>query len=371
MTSIIYVGMDVHKLSHTLCYYNPSTGEISTPNTINSDFKNILKYLETVKRQVGENSEFICGYEAGSLGYSLYHQLTKHGVKCVIIAPTTMPRYNKNKLKNDKSDSVKIAMALAHNNYSPVFVPNDEDDAVKEYLRMRCDEKKALKKIKQQIIALYTRHGLLFTDGRSHWTVKHLSWIKDLDLGNALLNETLKEYMILFNQTSDKLTLYDLRIEEIANTKRYQESVKKLSCFLGIRTHTALALIVEVGDYKRFKKAKNFTAYLGLTPGEYSSGNTTRRTSITKAGNSHLRRLLIEAAQCYNRGSGIQKSKALLSRQSGNLPEVIAYADKATMRLRKKFCRMFIQKSKINVIVTALARELACFIWGMMTANFN
>jgi len=370
MTSIIYVGMDVHKLSHTLSYFNPETGEISEPHQIRADYKNILQYLETIRKGLGKNSKFLCGYEAGSLGYSLYHQLTDCGVKCVIMAPTTMPKYKKNILKNDKRDAKNIAMALAHNTYSKVFVPTEEDDAVKEYIRMRCDERQAFKRIKQQIIAFYTRHGKQFIEGRSHWTGKHVLWLQQLDFENDILNETLKEYLVLYYQAADKIILYDQRIEEIANTESYKEAVKSLSCFLGIRTHTALSLIVEVGDFKRFKSAKCFAAYLGLIPGEHSSGNTIKRTGITKSGNSHLRRLLTESAHCYHRGSTTKKSKALLLRQFGNSPEVIAYADRANERLRRKFYRM-IYRCKRNVIVTAIARELACFIWGMMVGDLN
>lgn len=162
----------------------------------------------------------------------------------------------------------------------------------------------------------------------------------------------------------------DSRIEELSRDERYSENVKKLSCLIGVKTHTALSMIVEIGDFKRFAEAEKLAAFLGLVPGENSSGGKTVRGSITKAGNSHLRRLLVEAAQCYTRGAVGHKSVDLKRRQSGNTPQVIAYADKANERLRRKFYRMTLKNgTKRNVAATAIARELACFMWGLMTDN--
>ena len=145
-----------------------------------------------------------------------------------------------------------------------------------------------------------------------------------------------------------------------------------MSCFLGIKTHTALSMIVEVGDFERFEKAPRFAAFLGLVPSEDSSSENINRYSITKAGNSHLRRLLVEAAQSYTRGAIGHKSIALKQRQQGNPPEVIAYADKANERLRRRFYNMTLKRNiNRNVATTAIARELACFIWGMMTENIG
>ena len=149
------------------------------------------------------------------------------------------------------------------------------------------------------------------------------------------------------------------------------EKIKKLSCFLGIKTHTALSCVVETGDFRRFARGNVYSAFLGLTPGEDSSAESINRLGITKAGNSHLRRLLIEASKGICKGQIGHKSKDLKARQAGNEPEVIAYADKANERLRRKYYRMIRYGKKKNVAVTAVARELACFIWGMMTDNIS
>jgi len=369
MTSIIYVGMDVHTTNYTLCCYSIENDTIFARVDMGPEYMNIVKYLEKVERNHGGDCHFLCGYEAGTLGYSLYHQLTGQGLDCVILAPTTMATTRKKKrIKNDKRDAADIAKCLAYNTYSAVYVPTGEDNAVKEYIRMRNDAKDTLKRIKQQLLAFCTRHGKRFTEGRNNWTQKHLAWFRKLDFGDAILNETLKEYLTLYHQATDKVELFDRRINEMAGAERYKEKVEKLKCFIGIKDHTALATIVEIGDFARFPTAQNFSSYIGLVPGEDSSGDSVQRTGITKAGNSHVRKLLIEAAQSYSRGAVGAKSKALKDRQAGNEPRVIAYADRANERLKRK-CYRIMFKSKRNIAVTAVARELACFIWGMMTDN--
>ena len=367
MTSIIYVGMDVHTTNYTLCCYSFENDQVFAVTQMEPDYKNILKYLERMRKNY-EDVHFLCGYEAGSLGYSLYNQLIWSDVDCVILAPSTMPKTVKKEVKTDKRDAAKIAKCLAYNTYSQVYVPTEEDNAVREYIRMRNDEKDTLKRIKQRILSFCNRHGKHFTEGKNHWTQKHITWLKNLDFSNAILQETFQEQLITFHQVSDRVEQCDKRIEDLASRDNYVANVKKLTCFIGIKTHTALSVLVETGDFKRFAKAENYAAYLGLVPGENSSGNSIQRTGITKTGNSHIRKLLVESAQSYSRGTIGKKSKALLSRQFGNEPKVIAYADKANERLKRK-CYRIMFKSKRNIAVTAVARELACFIWGMMTDN--
>ena len=304
--------------------------------------------------------ELVCGYEAGCLGYSLFHQLTRNKYKCIILAPTTMPSTPK-EIKTDRRDALKIAQCLAYGTYSPVHVPTDQDNAVKEFIRMRDDAQALLKQTKQQINAMCLRHGFSYPE-KSRWTGKHLKWLRELELGNAILQETLAEYLVTYDQLSDKLERLDQRIEELAKQKDYAEKVKKLICFKGIKVHTALSFLVEVGDFQRFPTAPQFAAFLGLVPGENSSSDTIRRGPITKAGNSHLRRLLVESANCYNRVRLGKKSVDLKQRQAGNTPEVIAYADKANDRLRRKYVRIS-TNSRANIAKTAVARELACFIF--------
>ena len=173
----VYVGMDVHKESFTLCAYTIEEERVSYPRKTPADYKEVLKYLEFLRTVYGNNVNFVCGYEAGRLGYTLYHQLTDHHVNFVILAPTTMlEQRGKKRIKTDKRDAEIIGKCLAQHNYSPVYVPTASDEEVKEFLRMRDDHKLALKKVKQQILAFCLRHNYRF-DGNSHWTAAHINWL--------------------------------------------------------------------------------------------------------------------------------------------------------------------------------------------------
>lgn len=353
MNSIVYVGMDVHKEQYTLCCYSYDRDKIEYKQTISPDYRLVLKYMEQVRTRYEGEVTFVCGYEAGCLGYSLYHQLKDHNVECKILAPSTMGVTNTRRIKTDKRDAANIARCLAFRTYSEVYVPDDEDNAVKEYIRMRDDQKLALKKIKQQILAFVLRQGKRFEGGKTYWTIAHVKWLKSLDLA-GLEKETLNEYLLTYEYLIEKIQRFDERIEELASGEKYEKKVKNMSCLIGIKTHTALSLIVEVGDFERFEKAPRFASFLGLVPSEDSSDQRVNRYSITKAGNSHLRRLLVEAAQSYTRGAVGQKSIALKQRQQGNLPEVIAYADKANERLRRRFYKMTLSKGVNRNLVTKL-----------------
>ena len=363
MTSIVYIGMDVHTTNYTLCAFTLEGKKAFGRTTINPDIRELVKYLETLNKQLGEEVQFECGYEAGCLGYTLYHELTARGYKCVILAPTTMPSTAK-EIKTDRRDALKIAKCLAYGTYSPVHIPTDQDNAIKEYIRMRDDAQAMLKQTKQQINALCLRHGKIF-EGKSRWTPKHMQWLRSTRFRNVIVQEALSEYLITLDQLNDKIERLDKRIEEFARQKEYAEKVNKLVCFKGIRVHTALSLIVETSDFQRFPTAQQYSAFLGLVPGEHSSSDSCHRLPITKAGNSHLRKLLIEAANSYSRVRVGRKCADLKQRQQGNSPEVIAYADKANDRLRRKYVRIS-TRSKGNIAKAAVARELACFVWGMM-----
>ena len=367
MNTIVYVGMDVHKDNFTLCCYSYETDTVQYKQTIPADYRLVLKYIANMRKHYPHDAEFICGYEAGCLGYSLYNQLRDHNQECIILAPTTMAITNTSHIKTDKRDAANIARCLAFHTYSAVYVPTKEDVEIKNYLRMRDDHKLSLKKIKQQMLAFVLRSGEHYSGTKKHWTTTHLKWLKDLELP-ALERETLDEYLCTYEYLVDKIERMDKRIEELAYGEKYAEDVKKLICFMGIKEHTALAIITEISDFRRFHKAGNFAAFLGLVPGENSSGNDRNQLGITKAGNGHLRRLLVESAQAYTRGAVGHKSIDLKKRQLGNPPNVIAYADKANERLRRRFYKLTLQGNvPRNKATTAIARELACFIWGMMT----
>ncbi len=362
--------MDVHTTTFTFCTFSLTDQKAENKVTVAADYGQVPRYIENLRKRktISNDTQVICGYEAGCLGYSLYKYLSARDIDCVILAPSTMLKDGK-RVKTDNRDAEKIARCLAYGGYNAVYVPSEKDQEVKEYIRMRDDHKKSLKAIKQEIVAFCHRNGLQYDSGsKRYWTLKHLDWLKKLEL-TGYLKETLEEYLITYYYLQEKIERFDKRIVAIAEEDEYRDAVHKLICLLGIKERSAIALRVEIGDFNRFAKASNFASFLGLVPGESSSGDTKTRTGITKAGNSHLRTILIEASQSATRGTAGIKSKELAKRQAGNPPMVIAYADKANERLRRKYKRMIAQGKKANVAKTAIAREMACFIWGMMTEN--
>ena len=377
MKSIVFVGMDVHTTGITLCCLQPNLfeedvffGHMEVKTSANEVKRYLDRIQERYKEKTGGDLRFICGYEAGCMGYALYHDLTRLGIDCVILAPTSMPKFPAKSIKTDKRDSEYIAKCLAYGNYQSVYVPDVLDEQVRDYIRMRNDHKDAFKRLKQQINAFCIRVGALYTEGRSKWSQTHIAWLRKLEL-DPIHREILDEYLITYDSVSNRLALLDRRIEEMADEARYREQVEKLICFVGISSYSALSILVETGDFTRFKSAAHYACYLGLTPREYSSGTSIRREGITKAGNSQARLTLIESAQGICRGAIGFKSKALKARQAGQSSLVIAYADRANERLRRKYYRMILGGKKRNVAIAAVARELACFIWGMMTGHME
>ena len=203
--STVYVGMDVHKDSFSLCCYTNENERSEYPQRVDAHYSKVINYIEAMRFHYGDDAAFICGYEAGCLGFTLYHQLTDHNQKCVVMAPTTMlkPSGHK-KVKTDKRDAALLARCLAHHDYRPVHIPTDRDEQVKEYIRMRCDHKLALKKVKQQILAFCLRHGFRFSDTNQHWTQAHLRWLRALR-PDGLYREVLEEYMITFDCLTSKI----------------------------------------------------------------------------------------------------------------------------------------------------------------------
>lgn len=369
MKSILFIGMDVHKETFSLCCYDGATGEIVAETKCDADVKMVAKFIDGIREDAGEDIEFKCGYEAGCLGFSVYNQLKARDIECDILAPTTMKMSVKNKaVKNDRMDARNIAQNLAHKTYKAVHVPDEDDLEVKEYIRMMNDFKKELKKVKQHILAFVLRYGYQF-DGKSKWTISHIKWLRELKM-SEINREILNEYLVQFDHLTEKIERFTARLDEFYHSEKYEEKVSKLRCFKGIDTTAAMTIQVETSDFDRFPNAKAYASYTGLTCGEQSSGEKIHHTCITKQGNSTLRTTYVECAQAIIKGSIYSpKSKKLKTRQKNQDAAVIAYADKCTQRLMKKYKNLTGRNVPHNKAIVAIARELACFVWGMETGN--
>ena len=228
MNRIIKIGIDVHSTNYTLCALEPVIGaedRVFANIQVTPDYKNILMFIQNLKCKLGTSDDYSieCGYEAGCLGYSLYNQLTSAGVKCVILAPTTMLTQQGKRVKTDARDALMIAQCLAYGGYHPVYIPTESDDSIKEYLRMRDDHKLALKKVKQQINAFCLRHGYHFTGTK--WTSRHIAWLRELEL-SALYRETLDEYIVSYNEQTAKIERFDK--DDMSDTPEI--SYTKINC---------------------------------------------------------------------------------------------------------------------------------------------
>ncbi|MDA3822444.1 MAG: IS110 family transposase [Bacteroidales bacterium] len=361
MNSLLYVGMDVHKDTIAIAVLRDNGRNTEFERQIRNEPAQINKFFKRLKDK-GEN--IICCYEAGPTGFALFRQLEEMGITCYVAAPSLLPRKPGDRIKTDKRDAVMLAKVLRNQEIVPVHVPTRSDEAVRDYLRMCNDFRSDLKRQKQRLLQFLLRLGIKYD--KSYWTGAHRTWLKSLQLEQEMHQSTFNSYYTAILEQEARIELIKEKIEEIATEKAYAERVSKLRCFKGVETLTALTFVVEIGDFRRFGKAHEFMAYLGLVPSEHSSGEKRRVGGITKAGNSRLRKLLFESSWHYRH---YQPSKRLTMRRKGQQTEIIAYADKAGKRLNRKYVKMIHNGKVSQKVVTAVARELSGFIWGMMVGK--
>jgi transposase len=320
--------------------------------------------VEKALKGYREKGEVRVAYEAGCLGYTLYRALKEKGYDCRVIPPNKVFHGGtEERVKTDKRDAVAIAWMLKRDEGDSIAVPSKEDEATRDLIRCRGDLQEDLKRGKQRMLKFLLRLGYRYDTDR-YWTGRHFQWMKGLAFEMALDKQTFDEYLSVIEGLTDRIGRVDKTIAEVAESERYREKVRKFRAFKGIDYLIALSLVVEIGDFRRFPSAQAFMSYLGLVPSEYSSGKKRKQGGITKTGNSHLRRLLTEASWHYARPA--QVSKRLAQRRVGTDEQTIAYADKALRRLHGKFVKMVFKGKAKQTAVTAVARELAGFIWGVM-----
>jgi len=359
MNKIKYVGLDVHKETTSIAVISEKNFKPDFEKTIPSDNKQIFKFF----KKLGNPENILSSYEAGCTGFGLQRFLEKSGITCYIAAPGQIPRKSSERIKTDRKDALKLARLLKAGEIIPIYIPTKQDEYVRDYLRARGDMQLELKHNKQRLLNFLLRHGLKYHN-TSYWTKIHKKWSKSLEFQNEFMKDTFKTYFLQVCDLEMKLSEMDNKINEIAQQDEYTDRVARLRCFKGIEYFTALSLIVEIGDFHRFRSAGEFMAFLGIIPSEKSSGNKKYKGGITKTGNSNLRRLLIEVAWHYRHKN--PASKRLNARREGQKIEDVLYADKAIIRLNKKLFRLIFRGKSKQKAITAVAREMAGFIWGMM-----
>jgi transposase len=362
MKSVYYIGLNVHKEKIQMAVFKGMAEYPEKEKTLSGDLSKaaleILQYKKLGEVQVA--------YEAGCLGYALYHKLTEYGIDCRVIPPNKVFRPgNKTRIKNDATDAILIANMLQYHKGESIHIPTRDDEAARDLLRCRNDLMDSLRRAKQQLSKFLLRHNCIY-EGKTNWTTLHYKWLRALKFERINEQLTFQNYLSFIEDLNARIGRVEASIEEIAKTPQYVERVQKLRAFKGIDYIIALSFICEIGDFNRFSSAGEFMSYLGLVPSESSSGAKISRGGITKTGNGNMRRLTIEAAWHYSRPT--KMSKRLLERRKGTDEKYITHADKAINRLHKKYLKLIIAKKKpANVAITAVARELCGFVWCVMT----
>lgn len=354
-----YVGIDAHKkdlfVAMLIGYQKaPVTWQLANEPTA---VRRLVRKLE--RESPGPVQVF---YEAGPCGYALQRQVTTARVRCDVVAPALIPRKPGERVKTNRRDSRKLAELGRAGLLTTVRPPTPEEEAVRDLCRARDDAREDLQRCRHRLGKLLLRRGLHYP-GRN-WTRGHREWIDSLAWTHAAERAVVDDYGLAIDHTEARLLELDARLGELADTEPYKTPVGWLRCFRGIDTLSAMLIMAELHDFRRFSSARALMAYLGLVPGEHSSGDTHRRGRITRTGNALVRRVLVETAWHYQHRPGIGVS--LARRRKGQPARVIALADKAQHRLCRRFRKLAAEHKPAGKVVVAVARELAGFLWAAL-----
>jgi transposase len=303
-------------------------------------------------------------YEAGVSGYDLYRQITACGVSCQVIAPALTPRRPGQRIKTDRRDAAKLVRLFRAGELTPIHVPNEAEEAVRDLLRCRDAVRRDVGRWRHRLLKFLDRHGRLYLTGRN-WTGRHWTWIRSQHFDLPPLQRTFEATLFALEQAQVRLADLDKDIAALAETEPYRTPVGWLRCFRGIDTLSALILVAEIVDFQRFAHPRELMAYLGLVPSEYSSAETHTRGAITKTGNAHARRALVEAAWHYRHRPTV--AGALRRRTADQPAQVVSHAWRAQQRLHRRYRHLLGHGKRPPVAVVAVARELVGFLWAAMT----
>ena len=357
MASVFYGGLDVHQDTISACLFNRETGEIVQERLLNDQGR----LLRAVRRWKKLGALHLC-YEASGAGYVIKRWMDAEGVDCEVIAPSLIPTAPGDHVKTDRRDAMKLAQLHSAGLLKVVRTPSQEEEQTRAIVRLRDEVTRDMTRIKNRIVKHLKRLGIRYQDG-TNWTKKHRAWLLKLSLvppEAMILNMHLDTLYHLESQRDE----LDRKIAAIAEEPLYKESVQRLISLRGIQLYSAMVLITEIGDVARFGTAPELMSYFGLTPRENSSGGSRHLGSITKAGNSRARWILGQAAWNQTRRPGSQRLRKHWRTQA---PDVVAIARKAEKRLYDKFWRTAARKER-QVAATAVAREMAGFVWAILSA---
>jgi transposase len=360
--SITFIGLDTHKDFFEVAYIDDnreakpvSLGRI---NGTKPALQKLVRQFES--KHPGVTLHFV--YEAGPCGYWIFRFLTSLGHCCYVVAPSLIPKKAGERVKTDKRDAVKLALLLRSGDMAPIYVPEPEDEAMRDLSRARETAMKDLKDAKYQLKAMLLRNNIR-CEVQDNWSAKHLRWLTELILPHPSQQIVLQEAIQTITERIRRLERLDNELSYHVKNWRYYPVVKAIQAMRGVRLLVAVGVIAELGDLSRFDHPRKLMSYLGLVPSEHSSGGKRKQGGITRTGNTRARRLLVEGAHTYRYAANV--STELQKRQESLSKEIVDIAWQAQLRLCRRYQRLMKRGKHYNLVVTAIAREMIAYIWAI------
>jgi transposase len=356
----IYVGMDVHKDTIAVAVAYPGREVPEYLGEIAHNSAGIRKLLKRLGKH-GEELDFC--YEAGPCGYGLYRLLTGMGYPCAVVAPSLIPRKAGDRLKTDRRDALQLARLHRAGELTAVWVPDEAQEALRDVTRAREDMVSMATQARQRLNAFLLRHGQVYREGKSRWTQKHFRWLSELSFSSPLQQLVFEEYVEAVKSALRRVAVLEDHLRVVVESSSLLPVVEALMALRGVSRVTALTLVAELGDISRFDSPRQLMAYLGLVPSEHSSGPVRRQGGITRTGNGHVRRVLVEAA--WNYRFMARRSRVIEARASKATERIQAIAWEGQKRLCGRYRQLMEMGKQKKQVTVALARELAGFIWAI------
>src|SRR5215472_12621822 len=359
-SSTLYVGMDVHKDSIAVAYvakdHDAEVISLGTFGTRQCAIDKLIRKLQSKAKHL------VFVYEAGPCGYWLYRYLTKKDYICWVVAPSLIPKKAGDRVKTDRRDAMQLARLMRSGDLTPVYVPAIDDEAIRDLSRAREETLRDLKAAKLRLKAFLLRHDIRYT-GRANWSPAHLRWLSEVVCPTPAQHIVLQEYVQTVTEQTERLGRLELELHEQVHTWRFYPVVEALQALRGVQFTVAVTTVAALGDLTRFDNPRQLMNDLGLTPSEYSSGGRRQQGSITKTGNAHARRALVEGAWAYRYPAKVSRHLQL---RLEKLPTAIqAISWKAQVRLCKRYRQLMAKGKNANQVVVAIARELSAFMWAI------
>ena len=357
---VLYIGLDVHKNTIDAAIApSRSNGKVRSYGKINNTVDALNKLIEKLQ---AKNVALRFVYEAGPCGYQIHRHLKSKKISCAVVAPSMIPKRSGDRIKTDRRDAINLVRLFRAGELTSIYVPSVEDEAIRDLIRCRYDIKQLERKTRQRLLALLLRHGYHY-GGKKHWSKSFYTWLATIKFSHPAQQIVLAEYIDTAGECSERIKRITEQIQAHVDLWSRAAFVKAYQALRGVSLIVAATVVAEIGDMNRFEKPKQLMAYLGLIPSEHSSGQSVRRGSITKTGNSHVRRVLVQAAWTYRMPA--RKSIYILKRQKGLPKSICDISWKAQTRLCARY-RKFIARGKSKQkTAIAIAREISAFMWAI------